>query len=236
MTFNARENSGTDQVACDIEVVFFNLSPVRGLIAGGVRRRDDGLIDFLTGQPEPREHPSETALRLLRDRAGIDTSVHDPALVRVGPYEDQQPNRPTVTLTYAVLGRRPGYEREPWVDHVAVDEPGRRPFAHEATLQMARVTLIRLMRTDPIALSLLEHPSEPFRLEDLYRIYSTVLGPERQLDVSNFRRSVRRSVGLAQRVPSPATGDSVNRRGRPAHWFVDPGVGAISPPLSLPID
>lgn len=222
-------------VVSDVEVLFFNVSPRRGLLLAGLRKEHDGRITPLHGLMRPGEQPWETAERLLREEAGISTAVHVPLLVGVTTDPSRQHLFPTTTMVFGVIGRRPNDFRDPWSHHVAVDDAADDITASVAHLDAARSAIFDIMKTRPIAVQLVDRPSEPFRLEELHRIYADVAGPRHAIDLSNFRRSISRVAGLVERCDPPEGDDAHQQRarGRPPHWFVASPADRISPPLRL---
>lgn len=221
-------------VVAEVEVVFFNVSTKRGLMVGALGKGVNGRRELLRGLVAPSEQPRDTARRLLEDVARVRTAAHDPVFVSARAAPHRQVGRPTLTLSYVVLGAVPSNWDPQWDYSEVVDEPGEPLDARvddADAVRAARQVAVRLLDELPVAPALLPGPDRPFTLAQLRWVYSSIIGPDMTIDVANFRRKIEQTRGLVEKViVPPYDRPGPSRRGRPPVWYVRGDAGIIDLP------
>lgn len=220
-------------VVAEVEVVFFNLLKARGLVVGALAKGDGRRRTLLRGPVAPMEQPSATARRLLETVAGVTTAVHEPEFVSARVSAHRQAERPTLTLTYVVMGSRPSDSALSWMFFEGVDDldpPLDMRVDDADAVRAARHVAARLLEELPVAPALLCRPGQPFTLADLHWAYSSIIGPQFRTNVANFRRKVERVPGLVTRAPAHQSGQTEqSKRGRRPTWYTHGNAETINP-------
>lgn len=231
------ENGLLETVPVEIEVAYFNLN-ARRLVLGGVREGTDGRMVLPRGWLKPDEEPSDGATRILAERTGITTGVHQPRLAGAFVYRGR--DQPCLTLAYGVLGTRPNVEQLRWSESVGASTSLARMRqivrSHEATVA-ALLVLRKLLSEETtaarLAPELAKNRDGLFRLKELQTVYEAVLGI--RVDSANFRRKVEAAKGFVEVVdneevlemPRPT---AVNRGRRPT-WYRAGRAEHLDPPI-----
>lgn len=223
------------EVVAEVEAIYLSIHPGRPrLMVECLQKVSPGCFQTLQGILQADEEPEACAYRLLKEVVGPENVLHPPQFVQLQRYSDRQIDRPTLTLTYAVLGR-PFRALETFTETLEVDDQ-KRPFdelvLHSGAIRAARETVARLLETTPLALKLLVPQDAPFTLEQLWRVYRNVRGYERSNDRSNFRRKVEgaRNFVVEYRGPVPQRAAQMSI-GKPPKWYVAGKATKLDPPI-----
>ena len=222
-------------VAVEVEVIYLFIDSDKGhLMVGCLQRRPADRHNTLQGLLHPDERPEECARRLLADVVEPVQVLHPPEFVRARRNGDRQVERPTLTLSYVVLGR-PTRATAPFTEYFDLDD--RNSFVehmvnHSTAVTAARNVAIRLLETTPLALRLLDPPDEPFTLDQLWEIYRCVRGRKPRDDRSNFRRKVEGAKDFVVEYTGPRPAHTVRRgSGKPAKLYIAGNATTLDPPI-----
>ena len=210
----------SERVALEVQVVNFNPNAAHGLVVSGLARRAQ---EFLVPRDwvNKSESPTEAAVRVLTEIAGVKTAVHEPIFVSL----DRNGGRglePVVTATFTAIGGVPAPDPK-WesfcpASRRRIEERIRRPEAVLASLEVIR----NLVSDDlEIAVRLTVNRDGLFTLKDLRRVLVQVTGGE--TDAANLRRRLESTEGLVEVVdfddvmqrPRPPAA----KRGRRSTWY-----------------
>jgi len=224
-------------VAVEVEVIYLHplrVKSERHLMAGCLKKSGSGSAETLQGLPVPDEKPEDCARRLVATAVGPENVLHTPELVGVFHYRDRQDERPTLTVSYVVLGRAVQGTAPYGANHDLDDHENELEYfvEHSETIRTARKAAVRLLETTSIALKLLDEPDEPFTLQQLWEVYACVRGKKAQADPANFRRKVEAAnnfvVRFTGQAPSPA---SKRNLGRQPNLYVAGSATRLVPPV-----
>ena len=211
---------GSERVGLEVQVVFFNLNGSMGLVAAGLGRRVQELLvprDWVRRS----EEPTEAALRVLTQIAGVTTAVHELLFVSLAR-SGGRGLEPAVTATYAAIGGVPTPHRE-W-DHFCpasrrqIEQRCRRADAVLASLEVVWGIVAEDLG---VAARLAGNRHGLFTLKDLQRVLRQVTG--HQIDAANLRRRLESTEGLVEVVDHDEVMQMSKppavRRGRRSTWY-----------------
>ena len=238
MTENKSSSKGVSMVvAVEVEVIYLHplrVEPERHLIAGCLKKSGSGRNETLQGLPVPDEKPEDCARRLVATAVGPENVLHTPELVGVFHYRDRQDERPTLTVSYVVLGRATR-ATAPYTEDYDLDDGNlytEHLLSHSETIRAARKVAVRLLETTPIALKLLDEPDEPFTLQQLWEVYACVRGKRARADPANFRRKVEAANNFVVRFTGQApSAESKRSLGRQPNLYVAGSATRLVPPV-----
>lgn len=220
-------------VTVEVEVIYLNLYKGR-LVASCLRKSESGGLKTLQGPLLGAEHPSEGARRLLTEVAGPSAVAHEPALVGMYRYDDRQRHGQILTVSYVVLGRPLGLIGT-WYQWYDLDDPDlfvENVVRHGDTILEARKVAQRLLETKPFAIGMLEHPDQPFKIDQLKEVYERVRGRRVRIDQANFRCKVegaRDFVVVLHHSEAWSLGEG--RPGRQPKWYRAGTATELDPPI-----
>lgn len=222
-------------VAVEVEVIYLSIHPGKPrLMVECLEKSGPGSLHTLQGLLDPEESPEVCARRLLDEVVGSHNVLHPPEFVQVQRYSDRQTDRPTLTLTYAVLGR-PFRAVERFPESLDVDDQKRvleDMVNHPGAVRAAREVVARLLETSPIALQLLVPQNAPFTLDQVWTVYRCVRGREKSNDRSNFRRKIEAAKNFVVEYRGPTPEHAARRRiGKPPRWYVAGTATTLDPPI-----
>lgn len=218
-------------VAVEVEVVRINPNGGQGLVVSTV---SEGAIRSLpTARLRPDEDPASAVRRVLFEKVGIDTVHHEPHFLGYRRYGERQRPTPTLSLSFLVLGPRPGNSRSTTtfvaVQRVIEGRRRSRPLIdHPETVIEARNAAVELLETTPIALRLLGENVTVFKLQQLLDVYQSILGNAITIDISNFRRKVEAAHDFVRPAEPPTPPEG---RGRPPRWYTAGNATELDPPI-----
>ena len=246
-----RSNSAEiEAVSVEIEVVYLNLSKIKGFVVTVLPpTQPRGRLVLPAGRLRPDEDPPDAAVRILSELTGIRDVFHVPLLVSMNRYPDRQFRDATLSLSFAILGPKPG-DSNGLETFCAVEDPAaplRGSVTHSETVFAARRLVPQLLETLPLALQLLEHPERTFTLKKLMAVYQQVFGEGVKIDPANFRRKVEAAADFVRPwtpEPRPPVMEPVSKRrrarrrtvvlnGRPPQLYLAGEATSLDPPIRL---
>ncbi len=220
-------------VTVEVEVIYLNLYKGR-LVASCLRTSESGGLKTLQEPLRGAEHPTQGARRLLEEVAGPTAVPHEPEMVGVYRYKDRLRHGPILTLSYVVLGRPLGLTGT-WRQWYDLDDPDlfvENDVRHGDTIREARRAARRLLETKPVAIGMLEHPDQPFKIDQLKEVYERVRGRRVRIDQTNFRRKVEAARNFVVELhDSEAESLGEARPGRQPKWYRAGTATELNPPI-----
>jgi len=183
------EQGGMNQVICTVDVVLLTLKEDALQVA--LLKRDREPFQGAQALPGGYIHADEdrdardAALRVLRDKTGIETPYLEQLATFSGPTRD--PRGWSVSVTFYALVAIDVIERaaHPGVALVGVDRKLKLPFDHRAIIDTAVARLRGKSQYSSLPCYLL---GETFTLPQLQRVYEALMGES--LNKVSFRRKI----------------------------------------------